>query len=126
MAGLAQISPKFSEETLLQIVQKIKPGSALKEYALDECKNRGSSYLSEVNRIKINGQLQDETFQVATIVKSLPRSVARRMTFRSPDFFSREIEFFTLWSEFELFQQRHNILEPFSDVPRYELNVTHN
>lgn len=83
------------------------------------CSNRGSSYLSEVNRLKITGQLEEEDFHVTSIVKSLPRSLSRRLTFRSAEFFSRETEFYDkIWVGFEGFQRRHKILEPFDELPR--------
>lgn len=120
MASLSVISPKFTEETVHQIVERIKPGSSVKCWELDMCSNRGSSYLSELNRLKITGHQQDnQEFHVNVIVKSLPRSLSRRLTFRSAEFFSRETEFYDkIWIGFEDFQRRHKILEPYDELPR--------
>lgn len=119
MTSLSAISPKFTEETLLEIVQKVKPSSSVSYFELDTFSSRGSSYLSEVSRLNITGVFQDEPFLVKTFVKSLPQILARRRTFRSEEFFTREIEFYDkIWKGFQEFQDRYKIPEPYDEVPR--------
>lgn len=119
MSDLSAISSKFTENHLLEIIQKIKPGSCVSSWEVDTCSTRGSSYLSEVSRLNITGVLQDELFLVKTFVKSVPQNLARRQTFRSAEYFTREIEFYDkIWSGFEDFQRRHNIPDPYDEVPR--------
>ena len=116
MSTLESISPKLTEETL----QTILPGATVTSWDVDTCSSRGSSYLSEVSRLNITGVVKDESITVQTFVKALPKNAARRSTFRSGEFFQREIEFYNkIWKGFLDFQQRHNIPNPYTDVPRY-------
>lgn len=118
MDSLAKISPKFTEDTLKEVVG----GTEVLDYKLDLCNNRGCSYLSEVSRLQITGQhrgCDDDSFIVHVLVKALAKSRARRLTFRSPIFFEREINFFTrVCPAFDAFQQRYRIPKPFDDVPK--------
>lgn len=120
MASLSAISPKFTKETLLEIVHKIKPGGSVTSWEVDNCSTRGSSYLSEVSRLNITGNRGEEQFLVKSFVKALPKNLARRQTFRSAEFFLREIEFYDkIWTGFLDFQNRHSIPAPYKEVPRY-------
>lgn len=119
MSGLSVISSKFTEETLQEIVGKIKPGAKVSSWEVDTCSTRGSSYLSEVSRLNIEGVLDDEQFLVKSFVKALPKNLARRQTFRSAEFFVREIEFYDkIWTGFGEFQRRHSVPNPYNEVPR--------
>lgn len=120
MFTLSSISPKFTEETLLEILQKTKPGSCVRSWDVQMCGTRGTSYQSELYRLKINGVTGErEPFVVNAFVKALPRNLARRLTFRSPEFYSQEIEFLTkIWPAFVDLQKRYNVPDPYNGVPR--------
>lgn len=119
MASLSTISPKFTEETLLEVVQKIKSGSRVLSWDFEMCGTRGTSYQSELYRLTIHGQSVEETFVVNAFVKALPRNLARRMTFRSPEFYAKEIEFSDkIWPAFMDLQRRYNVPDLYDEVPR--------
>lgn len=121
MFDLSSISPKFTKKTLLEILQKIKPGSCVSTWDAEMCGTRGTSYQSELYRLRIHGTFRDEPrFTVNAFVKALPRNLSRRKTFRSPEFYSREIKFLTkIWPAFVDLQRKHHVAEPYEDVPRY-------
>lgn len=61
----------------------------------------------------------DTEFLVKTFVKALPKNLARRQTFRSAEFFMREVEFYNkIWPEFQNLQRRHHVMDPYDDVPK--------
>ncbi|KAI8423836.1 hypothetical protein MSG28_012846 [Choristoneura fumiferana] len=76
---------------------------------------KGDSYLSEVIRIKVFGKNKaGDTKHVQVVLKSIPRSVSRRLTFRSHDFFKNEIIFYeTVLPALLKFQSSKNIPDPF-------------
>lgn len=46
-------------------------------------------------RLQIDGERANgETFQIDTVIKSIPKNIGRRKTFRSDDFFRNEINFY--------------------------------
>lgn len=55
---------------------------------------KGDSYLSELIRIKIHGKFQDIAKHVQVILKNIPKSLSRRLTYRSDEFFKNEISFY--------------------------------
>lgn len=119
-SDLSILGPKFTETTLLEIVQKIHPGSSVSSWEIDNCSTRGSSYLSEVSRLNVTGVHGEKEFLVKAFVKCLPKNQSRKQTFRSAEFFNREIEFYDkIWAAFEDFQTRHNVKEPYNQVPKW-------
>lgn len=76
---------------------------------------KGDSYLSEVIRIKVFGKNKaGDTKNVQVVLKSIPRSISRRLTFRSHDFFKNEIIFYeTVLPALLKFQSSKNIPDPF-------------
>lgn len=119
MLDLSSISPKFTEATLLKVIEKIRPGSHVSSWHIEMCGTRGTSYQSELFRLTITGALLEDTFVVNAFVKALPRNRARRLTFRSPEFYSREIEFSDkIWPAFVDLQERFNVSAPYDEVPR--------
>lgn len=114
------ISAKFSEKIVLEIAQKVHPGAVLSSWNVDTCGTRGTSYQSELFRLRLEATAEGEPFIVDAFVKALPRNLARRLTFRSNEFYSREIEFLDkIWPAFVELQRRHNVPEPYEGVPRY-------
>ncbi|OWR43359.1 uncharacterized protein LOC116773618 [Danaus plexippus] len=55
---------------------------------------KGDSYLSEVIRIRIYGNANGITKHVQVILKSIPKNLCRRLTYRSDEFFKNEINFY--------------------------------
>lgn len=94
---LQQISKEFDESLLIKILQETNHVDKVKElrYKLTNATARGESYLSTVNRIKIEGTTNDGKYiSAAIIVKSLPKNLGRRKTFRSVEFFRNEANFY--------------------------------
>ncbi|XP_063372876.1 uncharacterized protein LOC134660915 isoform X2 [Cydia amplana] len=82
---------------------------------------KGDSYLSEIIRIKIFGKTDCGDFKhiIQVVLKSIPRSVSRRITFRSDEFFKNEILFYTEVLPVMLkFQSTKNMSEPFDNYPK--------
>ncbi|XP_041971551.1 uncharacterized protein LOC121727656 [Aricia agestis] len=80
---------------------------------------KGDSYLSEVIRIKIYGDLNGTSKHVQVVLKTIPKNVCRRLTFRSHDFFRNEIIFYEkVLPELLKFQAKKNILEPFDNYTK--------
>lgn len=119
MTTLSTISPKFTEKTVLEILLKLHPNSELTSYTVTPCGTRGTSYQSELFRLQIQAKLLDQKVTINAFVKALPRNLARRLTFRSPDFYAQEIEFLDkIWPAFVKLQQSHNVAEVYNEVPR--------
>ncbi|CAH0598422.1 unnamed protein product [Chrysodeixis includens] len=91
------------------------------EYVSDT--GKGDSYLSEVIRIRLHGT--DRRFKpnyVQVILKSIPKNVARRLTFRSAEFFKNEIGFYekVLPALLE-FQSTKEVKDPFDKYTKLVL-----
>ncbi|XP_035454921.2 uncharacterized protein LOC118279355 [Spodoptera frugiperda] len=76
---------------------------------------KGDSYLSELIRIRIHGTDEDNVANhVQVILKTIPKSIARRLTFRSHEFFKNEITFYEKILPALLdFQSTKNVKDPF-------------
>uniref|UniRef100_A0A336LPX7 CSON000643 protein n=1 Tax=Culicoides sonorensis TaxID=179676 RepID=A0A336LPX7_CULSO len=91
--SLSDISTKFNEKTLENIVAQYS-GTKCVGWRFMGGFKKGDSYLSQVFRLQIDGQRNDDNFQINTIIKSIPQNIGRRKTFRSDDFFRNEINFY--------------------------------
>uniref|UniRef100_A0A336M4I1 CSON012053 protein n=1 Tax=Culicoides sonorensis TaxID=179676 RepID=A0A336M4I1_CULSO len=91
--SLSDISIKFNEKTLNEIIAKYS-GTKCTGWRFVGGFKKGDSYLSQVFRLQIDGQRGKDTIQINTIIKSIPKNVGRRKTFRSADFFRNEIHFY--------------------------------
>lgn len=81
---------------------------------------KGDSYLSDMFRLKIYGKTEDdEKLCVQVVLKTIPKNIARRKTFRSSEFFANEINFYAhvLPAMLE-FQKSKNISEPFNSYTK--------
>ncbi|XP_055383577.1 uncharacterized protein LOC129613499 [Condylostylus longicornis] len=89
---LSIISKKFTLETLKEIASNAGIGTenVVAEFA-DSNMKKGDSYLSEIYRLIVTSK----TGKVKVLVKTMPKTVARRQTFRSDEFFKNEIDFYT-------------------------------
>lgn len=84
-----------------------------------------------VFRLQIDGERENsDKFQINTIIKSIPKNVGRRKTFRSDDFFRNEINFYehvikaclehqTKAAPSNVPKEKH-----FNEIPRYFLSLT--
>nr|XP_033341054.1 uncharacterized protein LOC117229016 [Megalopta genalis] len=103
---LKEVSEKFTEETLKEIVLKVHKGQKVDNlnWCFDEANSKGDSYLSTVNKVKIVGNVDGKEIEVKIVVKSLPQNIGRRNTYRSTEFFRNEILIYTkIFKEFEEF-----------------------
>lgn len=96
---LSIVNDKFTEEILTNILCKVYGKKVqLTDWKFGDGFTKGDNYLSTVNKGVLYGITDDEVrqeVQVNFVVKSIPQNVGRRNTFRSSDFFSNEIIFYT-------------------------------
>ncbi|XP_017753218.1 PREDICTED: uncharacterized protein LOC108545910 [Eufriesea mexicana] len=105
-AKLKEISECFTEETLQNILYTVYNGKEINilSWKLAEASAKGDNYLSDVNKIKITGTIDEKEVEVNLVVKSLPKNIGRRNTYRSPEFFHNENAFYTkIIPEFQKF-----------------------
>ncbi|PSN55206.1 hypothetical protein C0J52_00622 [Blattella germanica] len=114
--ALRQISPKFTEETVLNILKRATGNDNVKlvKYEMAESNTRGGdSYLSSLFRLKIEGTANGKTHVVPVIIKALPKNIGRRKTFRSTEFFENEV-----LTKLMAFQEQRKPKNPFKEIPR--------
>ncbi|KAJ3658257.1 hypothetical protein Zmor_010009 [Zophobas morio] len=119
------ISPKFTEQVLLDIVAK-KTGLCdikLKKIQLGAPAKKGDSYLSTICRFTLeavgkNKDGKEEFVSFPVIAKFPPKNLARRKTWRSTEFFENEIIFYNkVWSAFQKYQEDAQIKDKFDNLP---------
>ncbi|XP_067640068.1 uncharacterized protein [Eurosta solidaginis] len=117
--SLSDISTKFTEKTLDEIIQKAG-GTKHTSYQFGEGFKKGDSYLSKVFRLTVYGVKSDgSTLEVPLICKGMPDNIARRKVFHSADFFRNEINFYTkVVPAWEAFQARRKPTNPFTEYPK--------
>lgn len=59
--------------------------------------------------------------EVNLVIKSIPKNLARRLTFRSPDFFKNEANFYNivLKAFYDVQAVRKGVLRPFIEIPKW-------
>ncbi|XP_020292443.1 uncharacterized protein LOC109859025 isoform X2 [Pseudomyrmex gracilis] len=97
---LSEVSDKFTDETLTDILCKANNGIKvqLTDWSFGDGFTKGDNYLSTVNKGTIYGVVDGDpkqNVQVNFVVKSIPKNVGRRKTFKSAEFFRHEIAFYT-------------------------------
>jgi hypothetical protein len=95
--ALLQISPEFTEETLVSTLKKASMADdvQLVRYEVTGGSTRGGdSYLSTLNRLRVEGMVNKKPYSLAVIIKGLPANIGRRKTFRSAEFFRNEAAFY--------------------------------
>ncbi|XP_020298765.1 uncharacterized protein LOC109863003 [Pseudomyrmex gracilis] len=97
---LSEVSDKFTEKTLMDILCKANNGKQvqLTDWSFGDGFTKGDNYLSTVKRCTVYGVVDGDpkqNVQVNFVVKSIPKNVGRRKTFKSAEFFSQEIAFYT-------------------------------
>ncbi|XP_063988978.1 uncharacterized protein LOC135168572 [Diachasmimorpha longicaudata] len=111
---------KLFTESILEKILANKWGETDVEvtgWDFGEASAKGDSYLSEVDRVIIHGNVKGKFTQLKIVVKSLPSNLGRRETYRSTVFFKNEIIFYTqVVPEFKKFlaskNQEHLFLVP--------------
>lgn len=94
---LKSVSKLFTEK-LLEEVLTTKFGEKDVEvtgWDFGEASAKGDSYLSEVDRVVIHGNVKGKPTKLKVVVKSFPGNLGRRETYRSTVFFRNEILFYT-------------------------------
>lgn len=120
---LETVSPKFNEVVLDDIMRSYGGNKCTSWKFANGDFSVGDSYLSEVFRLT----LEDDTTKkedgspltVKAVVKSIPKNVGRRKTFRSADFFRNEINFYNVvLSEFMKFQKGKTLKNAFEECSK--------
>ncbi|XP_050089389.1 uncharacterized protein LOC126573372 isoform X1 [Anopheles aquasalis] len=116
---LSVISAKFTEATLDEIIQN-SGGKRCTSWKMSDTEfKKGDSYLSELYRIQLFDDSGDQPVSVNAVVKTIPKNVGRRNTFRSADFFRNEYNFYTVvLKELYSFQSKRQPKHPFNDIPK--------
>ncbi|XP_012229629.1 uncharacterized protein [Linepithema humile] len=115
---LSEVSDKFTKEVLTDVLCKAHGKKVqLVDWDFGEGFAKGDSYLSTVTKGVVYGITDDDSkqhVQVNFVVKSIPKNVGRRKTFRSSDFFRNEIMFYTQivpkFEEFLASKEQSNLL----------------
>lgn len=95
---LSGVSSKFTERTLKEILEKAtdKQNIKVNGWTFEPAASKGDNYLSIVHRVTIEGTTaDDEIVEIKIIVKGMLQNEGRKKTFRSKDFFSNEIYFYS-------------------------------
>lgn len=95
--NLTEISIHFTEETLKDILRVIDSGKEVNvlSWDFDRTNSKGDNYLSTIYKIKVIGTVDGREIEVGSVIKGLPKNIGRRKTYRSTEFFSNEIMFYT-------------------------------
>lgn len=96
LALLAGVSKLFTEDTLREVLKKSSAENEVRVtgWTFQPAAAKGDSYLSQVDRITVHGEANGKTIEVKLVIKSLPKNIGRRKTYRSTDFFYNEITFY--------------------------------
>ncbi|CAH0403474.1 unnamed protein product [Chilo suppressalis] len=113
---LSNVSPLLTDDSLSEaLTEWFQESIVFTHWEYVSETNKGDSYLSELMRIRIYGTNQNNDLkQVQVILKSIPKSLSRRLTFRSDEFFKNEINFYEkVLPELLKFQEQKALSEPF-------------
>ncbi|XP_076764267.1 uncharacterized protein LOC143431430 isoform X2 [Xylocopa sonorina] len=122
---LKEVSDCFTEETLKNILNTVHNGKEINVSGWDfgEANAKGDNYLSTVNKIKVTGTIDGKQVEVNIVVKSLPKNIGRRKTYRSSEFFQNEIAFYTkVIPKFEEFLREKNQIKVLC-IPRHLASI---
>ncbi|KAG7296509.1 hypothetical protein JYU34_020287 [Plutella xylostella] len=120
--SLLQVSKCLTNERLSQaLTDWFKEDCQFTHWEYVKGTGAGDSYMSELMCIKIHGKnpKTDNPKHVQVILKSIPKGLCRRLTFRSNQFFENEIRFYEdVLPELIKFQATKNLKDPFVNCPR--------
>ncbi|KAL2730312.1 uncharacterized protein V1477_016123 [Vespula maculifrons] len=109
--NLHDISAKLTKETLESILaaECNETDVKLTDWDFGDASAKGDSYLTVVNKVKLNGLANGKPVQIDIVIKSLPQNLGRRKTYRSIIFFRNEVAFYTkIIPKFEQFLKSKN------------------
>ncbi|KAF7401580.1 hypothetical protein HZH68_007400 [Vespula germanica] len=109
--NLYDISAKLTKETLESILaaECNETNVKLTDWDFGDASAKGDSYLTVVNKVKLNGLANGKPVQIDIVIKSLPQNLGRRKTYRSIIFFRNEVAFYTkIIPKFEQFLKSKN------------------
>lgn len=117
-----RISHKFDELIVKEIVKKQTKFDTFEivNINLGIEATKGDNFLSEITRFSIQAKdsRSEDILTVNVIVKAYPKSLGRRKTFRTLDFFKTEIAFYQeVWPKLDAFQTLKNAREKIDSVP---------
>ncbi|XP_039764918.1 uncharacterized protein LOC120637249 [Pararge aegeria] len=114
--SLLQVSPALTNELLSEALTAwFKDPVTFTHWEYVGDTGKGDSYMSEVIRIKINGDANGTSKLVQVVLKNIPKNVCRRLTYRSEEFFRNEINFYQkVIPKLLEFQATKNIADPFT------------
>ncbi|CAH2058366.1 unnamed protein product, partial [Iphiclides podalirius] len=118
---LTNISPALTNEKLSKSLSDwFKDSVTFTHWEYVSDTGKGDSYLSEVIRIRVHGVATNGTDKhIQVVLKTIPKNVCRRLTFRSDEFFKNEIAFYERVLPVLLdFQATWNPKEPFDKYTR--------
>lgn len=124
-AKLKEVSACFTEKTLKDILYTVHNGKEVNvlSWEFGGSSNTGDNYLSTIYKIKVSGTVDGKKVQVGLVVKALPNNRGRRKTYRSAEFFSNEILFYTkIIPKFEMFVKEKNQPQALC-IPRHFASV---
>ncbi|XP_033350250.1 uncharacterized protein LOC117233786 [Bombus vosnesenskii] len=124
-AKLKEVSACFTEKTLQDILYTVHNGKEVNvlSWEFGGSSTIGDNYLSTIYKIKVTGTVDGKKVQVGLVVKALPKNKGRRKTYRSTEFFSNEILFYTkIIPKFEMFVKEKNQPQALC-IPRHFASV---
>ncbi|XP_052754411.1 uncharacterized protein LOC113509350 [Galleria mellonella] len=124
---LTHVSPALTNEKLSKSLTEWfgEPMAFTRwEYLSDT--GKGDSYLSELIKIKIHGTTRAGASKyVQVILKNIPKSISRRLTYRSDEFFKNEINFYVkVLPALIKFQSSKSVSDPFDKYAKLFLSYS--
>ncbi|KAG5668326.1 hypothetical protein PVAND_016270 [Polypedilum vanderplanki] len=117
--SLQEISPNLTEDHLHEIIRKFG-GVKYTSWSFNgNAAKKGDSNLSELHKIIVTGEDDKGIFfSIPLIIKTSPKNVGRRKTFRSADFFRNEIKFYEIIVKifYEFQSTKENLKSPFKEI----------
>ncbi|XP_038218150.1 uncharacterized protein LOC119836764 [Zerene cesonia] len=123
---LTQVSPLLTNDELDKALSKwFQEPVSYSHWEYVSETGKGDSYLSEVMRVKIYGKINGKSKHVQVILKTIPKNVCRRLTFRSHDFFKNEINIYlNVLPELLNFQSEKQVTDPFTNYTKLFLALS--
>ncbi|XP_050669378.1 uncharacterized protein LOC126968404 isoform X1 [Leptidea sinapis] len=112
---LIEISPLLTDHEISKaLTDWFKEAVTFTKWEYVDETGKGDSYLSEVIRIRIYGKTDDTLRHIQVVLKTIPKNICRRLTYRSHDFFKNEINFYTkVLPTLLSFQAKKQMTDPF-------------
>ncbi|KAJ8708561.1 hypothetical protein PYW08_009943 [Mythimna loreyi] len=124
---LTHVSPGLTNDKLSQALSEwFREPYTFTHWEYVSETGKGDSYLSELIRIKIHGVDRNKVpNHIQVILKNIPKNVARRLTFRSHEFFRNEINFYEkVLPSLLAFQSSKDVKDPFDKYAKLFLTYS--